>query len=629
MQQLVDTTMNREIRLESRSVRSKPSRRVLLTLAALGAALLVQACGGGGGSGSVAPEVASDTGQLTIGVRDAAGDFLSYAVDVRSLRLERANGDDVETLPLATRIDFAEVADLTEFFTVATVPSGIYTRVVVNLDFANAQIVVQNDTGTEVSVVPVDGGGHALTTLSVTIQLPDSEPVRIVPGIPASVTLDFDLDASNTVDLTASPANVTVQPFLSVIPQLEQDREHRVRGLLASVDDAAGTVTLKVRPFHLRQGEFGQVTFATDEQTHFEVNGGTFVGAEGLAAIAALGSGTPVVAKGTVSNRKLTASTVLAGTGVPWANGDALNGVVTARSGDTLTVKGVGFDFADGSHGFRGSFTVLVGEDTRVTALDADTVTRNKDSISVGQRIVAFGQLSDPSTLDASAGRVRMDTTRLTGNVVQLDPLTVNLVELGGLRPGAFDFSGTGASVTTNADPTQYVIDTSTLSLVGIGTNDLLKARGFVNAFGAAPPAFDARTVIDVDTDSVGTWFWASWRRGGGSADPFITVAQDLLDVDLTDARHALNLLGTPRNALGDSDHVALAAPTDVRGIYMVTLRGTNQVHLFRDFAALTPELSDQLAAGNRLVQISAIGRYNATSLALTTPRASFEFTAP
>ncbi len=65
------------------------------------------------------------------------------------------------------------------------------------------------------------------------------------------------------------------------------------------------------------------------------------------------------------------------------------------------------------------------------------------------------------------------------------------------------------------------------------------------------------------------------------------------------------------------------------RGIYMVTVRGANEVHLFRDFAGLTPELSDQLAAGNRLVQINAIGRYNATALELTTPRASFEFTTP
>ena len=247
----------------------------------------------------------------------------------------------------------------------------------------------------------------------------------------------------------------------------------------------------------------------------------------------------------------------------------------------------------------------------------------------MGQHIIAFGQMSAASTLDATAGRVRMEITRLTGSVVQLDPLAVNLVELGGLRPGAFDFEGTGSSPSHDADPTRYLIDTAPLSLAGIGANDLIKVRGLVHAFGAAPPAFDARTVIDVDTDSVGAWFLASWRENGGSADPFGTIAQDRLDVDLTEARHSLNLLGIPRDALGGNDRIALTGPTDVRGIYMVTVRGTNEVHLFRDFAGLTPELSDQLAAGNRLVQINAVGRYNATALELTTPRASFEFIAP
>jgi hypothetical protein len=603
--------------------------RTWFGLALFGVAAALQGCGGGGGGSAAAPVAGYGNGELTVAMRDASGDFLSYTVDVTSLRLSRANGDVVETVPLTSRIDFSEVAELTEFFTVATIPSGIYTRVVMNLDFTHSQIVVQSDTGAELPAVAVDASGNPLTTLTVAIELPDTEPVRIAPGIPAAITLDFDLDASNTVDLTTNPAKVTVQPFLSVIPQLEQDRDHRVRGVLAAVDSSASSVTLNVRPFHLRQGGFGNVTFNTDDQTHFEVNGAALVGADGLAAMAALAQGTPVVANGTVSSRTLTASTVLAGSSVPWANGDVVNGVVTARNGDSLTVKGADFDFADGSHGFRGAFTVLVGDDTRVTSLDSDTMARTKDSISVGSRIIAFGQMSDVSTLDATAGRVRLVVTRLTGNVVQLDPLAVNLVELGGLRPGAFDFAGTGSSASSNADPTHYLIDTSTLSLTGIGSNDLIKARGFVHAFGAAPPAFDARTVIDVDTDSIGAWFWASWRQNGGSADPFSTVAQDRVDVDLTDARHSLNLLGIAGDSLGDNDHIALSGPTDARGIYMVTVRGANEVHLFRDFAGLTPALSDQLAAGNRLVQVNAIGRYNATALELTTPRASFEFTTP
>jgi hypothetical protein len=126
--------------------------------------------------------------------------------------------------------------------------------------------------------------------------------------------------------------------------------------------------------------------------------------------------------------------------------------------------------------------------------------------------------MSAASTLDATAGRVRMEITRLTGNVVQLDPLTVNVIELGGLHTGAFDFSGTGTSVAADADPTHCLVDTATLSLAGVSASDLVKVRGLVHAFGTAPPPFDARTVIDVDTDSIGAWFLASWRRRlGGS----------------------------------------------------------------------------------------------------------------
>ncbi len=204
-------------------------------------------------------------------------------------------------------------------------------------------------------------------------------------------------------------------------------------------------MTLNVRPFHLRQGEFGDVTFATNDQTRFEVNGAALVGAEGLAAMAALAQGTPVVANGTVSSRTLTASTVLAGSSVPWANGDVVNGVVTARSGNSLTVKGADFDFSDGTHGFRGAFTVLVGDETRVTSLDSES-TDAQQGLDIGRsahhRVRQDERRARRSTQPPVACGWRSRGS--TGNVVQLDPLAVNLVELGGLRPGAFDFSGTG-----------------------------------------------------------------------------------------------------------------------------------------------------------------------------------------
>ena len=65
---------------------------------------------------------------MVIGLTDQEGDFHSYTVDVLSLTLTKLNGAVVETLPLNTRIDFAQYTEMTEFLTAATIPSGVYVK---------------------------------------------------------------------------------------------------------------------------------------------------------------------------------------------------------------------------------------------------------------------------------------------------------------------------------------------------------------------------------------------------------------------------------------------------------------------------------------------------------------------
>jgi hypothetical protein len=107
-----------------------------------------------------------------------------------------------------------------------------------------------------------------------------------------------------------------VAPFLTVVPELERDREHRVRGVLAAVNTANGNVTLTVRPFRHQQGDFGRLVFATDGEPRYEINGTEYAGSAGLAAREPLAA-TPVVAQGPVNDRLLTADIVLAGDSVP------------------------------------------------------------------------------------------------------------------------------------------------------------------------------------------------------------------------------------------------------------------------------------------------------------------------
>src|SRR5688572_8038821 len=100
--------------------------------------LLLSACGEGGGAILTPPDDDDDPptadctetgcGEVRIALTDANGDFLSYTVDVVSIRLERSNGDTVQALPERQRVDFAELLDVSEFVTVTDIPAGTYER---------------------------------------------------------------------------------------------------------------------------------------------------------------------------------------------------------------------------------------------------------------------------------------------------------------------------------------------------------------------------------------------------------------------------------------------------------------------------------------------------------------------
>src|SRR5262245_27211189 len=106
------------------------SLKALSAVLALAAAVGLAACGKSG----------DEAGAVNIGLTDAAGDFLSYTVDVTSLTLTKADGTVVQTLPQRTRVDFAQLADLTEFVTGASIPAGTYVAATLSLDYTTADL---------------------------------------------------------------------------------------------------------------------------------------------------------------------------------------------------------------------------------------------------------------------------------------------------------------------------------------------------------------------------------------------------------------------------------------------------------------------------------------------------------
>lgn len=592
-----------------------PSARLRTALVAAAATLLaVTGCGGGSGGSSLS---AAADGTVLVSLTDADGDFLRYAVDVVSLELEKANGDRVETLPTTGRLDFAEYQDLAELFTAARVPEGAYVAGSITLDYRDADLQVEV-AGNARPAIAVDRNGTALTRYTLRIQFANDHPLFVRPGIPAILNIDFDLEASHRTDYSQDPAVVTTAPFLIANLEPAADKDLRVRGPLEAVDTGASAYTVRLRPWHLRSGTtFGVTTVHTADTTEFEIDGTRYSGAEGLAALAALPVDTPTVAFGTLTtaDRRYDADVVLAGTSVPGQGLDAVTGNVTARLGDMLTVRGATVLSGSGAIAFRDTVTVRIGDNTLVRQRPGPTL--DPSAISVGQRVEILGSINPgpaiaTTVLDATAGRVSLLVTHLAGVVSAAYPgqLNVTLASIDGRPPEIFNFGGTGTSPPADANPTDYEVATGNLPLADITTGGPVRLFGFVQPFGAAPPDFNAVTVVDLR--SRGARLFIDWLPDGATA-PFLVLDSGSLVPDLDNpalgTRHVVVISGLPIDLLS-----LPAAPTIVppdAGPTRYAVLDNGKVTLYPDFASFSAALGEHLDGSGKLLGLWADGAWD------------------
>ncbi len=606
-------------------------------LTPLAALLLGRVVCGGGGSGNGGSTANNDPGssgsqqcasggcgEVLVALTDADGDFLSYSVDVLSLTLKKANGDEVQTLPSSTRVDFAQLVDLTEFFTAATIPNGAYVEGSIRLDFSNAEVTVEVN-GEPTATTVADEDGAPLGTVDLQIVLDNANHVVVAPGRPAFLQLDFDLAATHAVDISTSPVTAVARPLIVATIDPIEEKEMRVRGPLLSVDTEASSYLIDVRPFLHRTARFGRLTVNTTADTAFEVDGVTYTGATGLRAMADLDAGSATAAFGTLNleTRRFTAERVHAGTSVPGDRFDVLWGNVTARRGDTLIVRGGTLIRRSGTRSYvRNDIELKVGPDTGVSRDGRDGSDLDAGALSIGQRIHAFGEVSQDDegklTLDASSGRVRMHLTHLWGTVKSSLPgmLTLDLDAIDDRRVSIFDFSGTGMAPLMDADPDNYEVSTGQLDLNLFPQTAPTRVFGFVTPFGLAPPDFEGRTIVDFAT--VRAIMGIGWGLQG-SAAPFFSVQASGIVLDQTNdelgVRHHIKI--GPRlidiTALASSPTIV---PFGERGLYAIGMG--RRVEMFSNFERFTARLNEKLGAGSKVLSLSASGGYDTASSTLS-----------
>jgi len=571
-------------------------------------------------SGSDSAATQSDS-ELIISLTDAEGDFLSYTVDVSSIKMLKANGAEVETLPLTTQLDFAQYVEVTEFLTAATVPSGHYRGAQIALDFSNANIVVQGENGEAINAMVQDVKGDPVTQMTVDISFNGERDFVIAPGIPAHITLDFDLNASNEVVINGTEATVVVKPVLLADTLLEAPKPHRLRGLLGRVDEAENTFSVVMRPFrHRLQNRFGQLNVHVSENTRYEINAEMYGSDTGLAQLAQIDPTSAVVVYGKLSRevsgqgtkRQFNAIEVYAGSSVPWGSKDIVSGYVISRTDDNLTVRGATLIRADGSFAFSDNISIVLNETTRVVK-QADTINNYSiGDISVGQHIQVLGNITESAQLSLDAEHVRMLLTSVGGSVVTVSPLTVDLQLIDRLRVMQFDFSGTGSSADTDADAANYEVNTGTLSLSGLQMGDPVKVAGHMRPFGSAPEDFDAQTVVDAS--NMRSHLVVGFAQGSvqGSVSAISDISENGLLVELQEAgdKHHMYRAGISTDLLSLTSMPVIAPLEPGRGLFVI-VQGRD-IQVFTTYSDFQSALTDVLDGTVEVQAVQADGVYNA-----------------
>jgi hypothetical protein len=576
---------------------------------------------------------------VTMTANPSSDPFITYRVGLVSVQLKTSSGKPgLNLLPAEATVDFTKLLDLSEVFGAPSVAKGTYTSAVITLDYSTAQILYDDGSLDGIALTPMASDGKLLGQAVVTVSLDPSDPIRSVAKQVGRLSLNFDLAASNVVDLSAN--TVTVTPMITASIEPIDSKTIRIRGPLVGAN--SNFMTTGLMPFESTTAALGQLSIAPSDSTTYEINGFVSAGATGQAEVAALPANTLVTTFGTLSATNTAATADPTTTATPGATTSSVtftasqvfvdsvaqgaglsrvSGVVTARSGNTIGIEDATLLQNGGSETLVfGTTIVAVGPNTSVTFFGQGTAQAiSPQQISVGSVIEAFGTASNTSNgqvlLDASAGRVRLNLTSASGLVAAQSgsALTLNLTSLGGRVVNSFDFTGSGAA------PGQYGVTTGSLDLSNAIDGSPVIVTGFPNEFAAASPNFTASALLD--TTTIAAELVIDWSAG--SAAPFTTFDSSGIELNVGNSgigpRHQIQVGSEIVNLIGlSSDPMITPNATNSTVVFSIGHMSSSTVESFNSYTAFITQLQSELNGITLATRMTAVGQYTSSTFAFS-----------
>jgi hypothetical protein len=606
----------------------------LLAVPLISVLLAIAACGG--------------SAVVTLTATPSSDPFITYRVGLASIRLQTSGRTGAVVLPTATMVDFTKLFDLTEVVGAPSVAKGTYTGALITLDYSNALIIYDDGSLDGIELTPLDAKGGALGLVSIQVTLDPSDPLLSAPKQVGLMALNFNLAASNVVNLRDRTVTITPMAAASMAPI--DTKQVRISGPL--VAERGTFFETGVTPFDNNVAEMGQLAITPSNTTTYEINGFVSTGSLGQAQLGAVPAQTLTSAFGTLtaSNALTTpppppastpasaatlptstsasgvtfaASQVVVDSSVQGLGVDRISGIVSARSGNTMAIEDATLVQNGGTNTFvPGTTIVNVGANTLVTFFGQGVAEAiSPQQISVGSSIDVLGTVSNTSTggvlIDASAGHVRLDLTTASGLVTAQGAgnLVLNLTNLGGRAISSLDFDFAGSGAAAN----QYAVATSSLDLTNAVVGAPVVVTGFANTFATPPPNFTASTLLDPTT--IQAELVIDWS--GGTAAPFTTFDSAAITLDVHNTgmgpRHQIQIGSQIIDLAGLSSDPMIASNTSGSPtLFSIGHAASFTSESFNNYDAFITQLQSELTGGTLATGMTAVGQYTVSTFAFS-----------